>query len=194
MSPHWSYEHEARRGPRMERGDLRYVILSLLDERPSYGYEIIRALEDRFHGFYSPSPGTVYPTLQWLQDLGYVTASEENGRTMYTITDEGRRFLAAQGPKVEEVWDRMGGWWDASGFDPRQFHREMRDFGRDLGEMFKNLKHDARWASPEKMRRVREVIARAGREIDDILREPEPRPSEPGPDHPRTPDDTVRDV
>ncbi len=182
MSRRWGFEGESRHGPRMERGDLRYMILSLLDERPSYGYEIIRALEDRFHGFYSPSPGTVYPTLQWLQDLGYVTATEENGRKMYTITDEGRRFLAAQGPKVEEVWERMGNFWGWGwgGFDPKDLHREMRDFGREMRDMFKDFQRDARWASPEKMRRIREVIARAGREIDAILREPEPRPGEAG--------------
>ncbi len=169
--PHGPWFDEGRRGPRMERGDLRYVILDLLENQPSYGYELIRALEDRFHGFYSPSPGTVYPTLQWLQDLGYVTAAEQDGRKMYTITDEGRRFLAARGPKVEEVWERMAGWW--SPFDRHEFHGEMRDFAREMRDMGKNLRHDMRWADPDKLRRVREVVTRAAREIDAILHEPE---------------------
>ena len=64
----------------MERGDLRYVLLDLLKDRPSYGYELIQALEERFHGFYTPSAGTVYPTLQWLQDLGYLSVAEQDGR------------------------------------------------------------------------------------------------------------------
>lgn len=193
----------------MERGDLRFVILDLLEERPSYGYELIRALEERFHGFYSPSPGTVYPTLQWLQDLGYVTVADQEGRKMYTITDEGRRFLAARGPKVEEVWERMSGFWGGpwGGFDHREFREEMREFGREMRDMGRDLRQDMRWASPEKLRRVREVVARAAREIDAILHEAEPRqagssgrpqpadvgtaprPDEPSPDRPRETDD-----
>src|SRR5262249_21978894 len=68
------------RGGRMfEQGDLKYVILQLLDEKPRHGYEIIKELEDRFGGAYSPSPGTVYPTLTMLEDLGYARASSEEG-------------------------------------------------------------------------------------------------------------------
>jgi DNA-binding PadR family transcriptional regulator len=162
----------------MERGDLRYVILDLLKERPSYGYELIQALEERFHGFYTPSAGTVYPTLQWLQDLSYVSVAEQDGRKMYTITDEGRRFLAERQEKVDEVWGRMGAWW---GGPPthrgmhEEWHdvgREMHDLGREMRDHFKDLRHDARWASPDQIRRVREVVARASREIAEILRQP----------------------
>ena len=114
------------RGGRFGRGDLRLVILEMLENHPSYGYEIMRALEQRFHGFYSPSAGTIYPTLQWLQDLGYVTVAEQDGRKIYTITDEGRRFLAAGEPRVDEIWERMRGW--AGPFDQREFREEMRHF------------------------------------------------------------------
>jgi len=163
----------------MERGDLRYVILDLLKERPSYGYELIQALEERFHGFYSPSAGTVYPTLQWLQDLGYVSVAEQDGRKMYTITDEGRRFLADRQEKVDEVWKRMGAWWGGPPMhrgtheEWRNFGRELHDLGREMRDLFKNSRYEARWASPDQVRRVREVVARAGREIEEILRQPE---------------------
>jgi DNA-binding PadR family transcriptional regulator len=176
MAPWNRYEDEGRHGHRFGRGDLKFVILGLLEDHPSYGYEIMRALEDRFHGFYSPSPGTVYPTLQWLQDLGYVTVAEQDGRKTYTITDEGRRFLAARGPRVEEVRERMRSW--APPFDTKEFHQQMHDFAAEMRDMAKDLRHDARWASPDKLRRVREVVIRAGREIEDILREPEPRPDQ----------------
>jgi DNA-binding PadR family transcriptional regulator len=164
----------------MERGDLRYVILDLLKDRPSYGYELMQALEERFHGFYTPSAGTVYPTLQWLQDLGYVSVAEQDGRKMYTLTEAGRRFLAERKEKVDEVWERFGSWW---GCGPgmhrwtrdewRDVSREMHDLGREVREMFRSFRQEARWASPEKLRRLREVIERAGREIEQILREPE---------------------
>ena len=175
MSPR-GFEHEGWRGFRMERGDLRYVILDLLKDRPSYGYELIQALEERFHGFYSPSAGTVYPTLQWLQDLGYVSVAEQDGRKMYTITDagarvpggaqgEGRRGLGADGglwgggPQMHDEW--------------REFGREMHDLGREMRDIFKDLRLEARRVSPEKLSRVREVVMQATRDIEKILREPE---------------------
>jgi DNA-binding PadR family transcriptional regulator len=196
---HWErYERDARRGHRLERGDLRFVILDLLEEHPSYGYELIHALEERFHGFYSPSPGTIYPTLQWLEDLGYVTVSEQDGRKMYAITDEGRRFLAASQPRVDEIWTRLRGWW--SPFDHKEFRDDMHDFMHDMQDMVKDLRHEARWADPDKLRRVREVVMRAGREIDDILREPPARPgparpaAAPGPNGGPGPDDGPRET
>ena len=173
------YGHERWRGPRMERGDLRYVLLDLLKDRPSYGYELIQALEERFHGFYTPSAGTVYPTLQWLQDLGYLSVAEQDGRKVYTVTDEGRSHLEERKAKVDEVWRRMGARW---GGPPVQremneewqaFGREMHEMMREMRELFKGFRRDARWATPEQMRRAREVIARAGKEVEEILRQPE---------------------
>jgi DNA-binding PadR family transcriptional regulator len=82
-----------RRGRVFEKGDLKYVILDLLKDEPSHGYELIRALEERFRGFYSPSPGSIYPTLQLLEDLGHVTVTQRDGKKVYTITEQGRGFL-----------------------------------------------------------------------------------------------------
>lgn len=178
MSPR-GFEHQGWQGFRMERGDLRYVILDLLKERPSYGYEIIQALEQRFHGFYSPSAGTVYPTLQWLQDLGYVNVAEQDGRKMYTITDAGQTFLVERKARVEEVWERMGAFWGGHHGpemrdDWRDLGREMRDLGREMGELFKDVRHEARRLSPEKLDQVREVISQASRDIEKILRQDAP--------------------
>jgi len=173
---HWEGFEHSHHGPRAERGDLKYIILDLLDKQPSYGYEIIRALEDRFHGFWAPSPGAVYPTLQWLEDLGYVTVAERDGRKVYTITEEGRRFLAAQRERVDEVKERMRGWW--SPFDQHEFREELHNLMHELKDMGKDLTRDARWADPDKVRRVREVVQRASREIEDILREPRQKPAD----------------
>ena len=80
-----------------EQGDLKFVILRLLDEKPRHGYEIIKEIEERFGGMYSPSPGTVYPTLTMLEDLGYARARpEESGKKIYEITEEGRAHLARE--------------------------------------------------------------------------------------------------
>src|SRR5208282_4613403 len=81
-----------REGGRVfDHGDLRLVVMALLAERPRYGYEIIKALEERVGGGYSPSPGVVYPNLTLLEEVGHATISEEHGgRKLYTLTDEGK--------------------------------------------------------------------------------------------------------
>ena len=135
-------------GGRFGRGDLRLVILEMLEDHPSYGYEIMRALEQRFHGFYSPSAGTIYPTLQWLQDLGYVTVSEQEGRKNYTITEEGRRFLAAGEPRVDEIWERMRGW--AGPFEQREFRDEMRRFTDEMRELGRDVLRRGPLGQPRK--------------------------------------------
>src|SRR5918911_1521235 len=73
-------------GRMFEQGDLKYVILRLLEEKPRHGYEVIKELEERFRGLYSPSPGTVYPTLTMLEEMGYARGTqEEGGKKIYEI-------------------------------------------------------------------------------------------------------------
>ena len=96
-----------RRGQVFESGEMKYVILRLLREKPRHGYEIIKALEERFGGWYSPSPGTVYPTLQLLEDQGYVRVVETEGRKTYHITAEGEAFLDEHRDTIDEMFDRV---------------------------------------------------------------------------------------
>lgn len=74
---------------RAQRGDLEPIILRLLGEKPMHGYEIIRTLEERSHGFWRPSPGSVYPILQFLEEQDLVASREEQGKKVYAITDKG---------------------------------------------------------------------------------------------------------
>jgi DNA-binding PadR family transcriptional regulator len=153
-------------GRRFGRGDLKYVILDLLKEQPRHGYDIIRALEDRFHGFYSPSPGSVYPTLQLLEDQGYVTSTEQDGKRIYTITDEGTKFLAEREDVMEGVRSRMRGEWGANASpEVRQLVQEVAQIGQLL------FRQGARGAlhDPEKVRRLRDVVARTRAEIESIF-------------------------
>src|SRR5689334_2417059 len=89
------------RGGRLPRvfdqGDLRYVLLQLISEKPSHGYDLIKAIEEKFGGMYSPSPGIVYPNLSLLEELGYLRseAAPEGTRKLYTITEEGTNYLTA---------------------------------------------------------------------------------------------------
>ena len=101
---HW----RGRAGRLFEQGDLKYVILRLLEEKPRHGYEIIKELESRFGGSYAPSPGTVYPTLTMLEDLGFArVVPEEGGKKIYEITDEGRKHLAEHSTTVDDIFERI---------------------------------------------------------------------------------------
>jgi len=91
-----------------DQGDLRYVILKLISEKPSYGYEIIKAIEDRLAGAYAPSPGIVYPTLTLLEELGFIKVQETNGpRKLFAITPEGEEALAQNRATVDAIFARM---------------------------------------------------------------------------------------
>src|SRR5881394_1287666 len=120
----------ARAGRVFEQGDLKYVILRLLEEKPRHGYEIIKELEDRFGGAYSPSPGTVYPTLTMLEDLGYAKAiQDDGGRKVYEITPEGSAYLKEHSSTVDSIFDRiarfMEGFLDAPMMDVNNAFRRV---------------------------------------------------------------------
>jgi DNA-binding PadR family transcriptional regulator len=90
-------------------GELRLLLLAMIAERPRHGYELIKAIEERFGGSYSPSPGVIYPTLSWLDDMGYARIeAEEAGRKRYRITAEGEAFLVANRAAADELLARAG--------------------------------------------------------------------------------------
>ena len=100
--PRWGGHGEGRGGGRgdwfrvgrmLAQGDLKLLALALIAEQPRHGYELIKLIEDKTRGAYSPSPGVVYPTLTFLEEAGYVTAESEGAKKRYTITDEGRAYL-----------------------------------------------------------------------------------------------------
>ncbi|MBW0445078.1 PadR family transcriptional regulator [bacterium M00.F.Ca.ET.228.01.1.1] len=89
------------RGRKFTSDDLQLLLLALIDAQPSHGYELIKALETRSNGFYSPSPGMVYPALTYLEELGYVTVQLEGNRKRYELAQAGRDYLAANRERVE---------------------------------------------------------------------------------------------
>ena len=99
---------EMMRARRMlAQGDLRLLALALIAQAPRHGYEIIKLVEEKTGDWYSPSPGIVYPTLTYLEEAGYVTASTEGSKKLYTITDEGKAYLDANGDIIKVVLDRL---------------------------------------------------------------------------------------
>src|ERR1700737_4594721 len=96
-----------RAGRMLAQGDLRLIALALIAEQPRHGYDIIKQLEEKTSGWYSPSPGIVYPTLTYLEEVGHLTSQADGAKKLYTITDEGRAYLEDNREVVETVMNRL---------------------------------------------------------------------------------------
>ncbi|HEX4261719.1 MAG TPA: PadR family transcriptional regulator [Acetobacteraceae bacterium] len=158
-------------GRRFSSADLQLVLLALLAERPAHGYELIRALEERSGGFYTPSPGVIYPALIYLDEIGHAAVEPEGNRKLYRITEAGRRHLEANrgttdamlealrrvGGRMEQVREAFAGLDD---LDPRaadELHRARHA-----------LKHAlirSRGCAPDEARRIAAILDRATAEI-----------------------------
>ena len=140
-----------------ERGDLKFVILRLISKRPMHGYEVMKALEEKSKGYYRPSPGSVYPTLQMLEDEGYVTVEKREGKKIYTITDEGAAYLADNEDVVDEVFERV------EHFTDRFFGGDMRALSRSFSKLAQLTFDQAfQWgAEPEDLARMNEILEKA---------------------------------
>lgn len=166
-----------RAGRMLAQGDLRLLALALIEQQPRHGYEIIKLIEEKTGGWYSPSPGTVYPTLTYLEEAGYVTVEAEGSKKLYTITAEGRAYLdanrgivdavlgrlAAAGEKIAWVNKMMGGERD------RERERSSRLPSLVVAAL-DNLREAAgqrleAGADPDAETRIVEILARAAAEI-----------------------------
>ncbi len=147
-----------------DRGDLKYMILELLRDRPMHGYEVMRALEETAHGAYKASPGSVYPTLQSLEDDGYVASEEKDGRKVYTITDWGLEFLDSNRDRVEQILHRIGDF--AKHFSGAHMTDVTRSFMRLAQASFEQTVR--RVKDEDSLDLVREILERAAREIENV--------------------------
>lgn len=154
------------RGGRMfDQGDLKFVILQLLEAKPRHGYEIIKELEERSGGRYTPSPGTVYPTLTMLEDMGYATIeAEAGGKKVYSITDEGRAYLTENKQTADDVFERLSE-LGASIFGDgiRPAHEAMGSLGRAYWRATMRQP-----ASGETISKVIDILKRAAGEIEEL--------------------------
>jgi DNA-binding PadR family transcriptional regulator len=157
--------HEMSRGRghgrgrhRVRRGDVRSAVLALLDDRPMHGYEMITELEERTGGRWRPSAGSIYPTLQLLEDEGLVSAEEVEGRKVYSLTEAGREAAPARTGEARP--------WEEGDEDSPRF--EVRK------ELFKTVgaaKSVARGDDEEQMQRAAEILKDARRKLYGLLAE-----------------------
>ena len=148
-----------------QKGDLKYVILDLIKDKPRHGYEIIRELEELSHGLYTPSPGAVYPTLQMLEEMGYATAVERDGRKVYTIAEEGVNFLAERKDSADEVRSQMKNRWSFKNIG------KMATMMKEYHALDNLVGWGLRSMDADKMQRIKQVLKDAAGAIKAILEE-----------------------
>jgi DNA-binding PadR family transcriptional regulator len=148
---------EKRTGTRAGRGEVRAAVLALLAEQPMHGYQIIREIEERSHGSWKPSAGSIYPTLQLLSDEGIVSTEESNGRKIYSLTEAGREEVAEA--KGSVPWEQ-GGSASGSGFAA---------LPKAGGELAQAAAQVGRTGSAEQIQEAVAVLDEARRKLYSIL-------------------------
>src|SRR6195256_5586382 len=151
----WGWGRGPRgRGRKARRGDIRTAALLLLAEEPRNGYQIMQEVQERSDGVWRPSPGSVYPALQQLEDEGLIRSEEAEGRRQYVLTDAGRAQVQERGADKPAPWEQMSG--------------EVSDEAHELGKLMRELASAfvqvMRTGSEAQMARAREVLSTARRD------------------------------
>jgi DNA-binding PadR family transcriptional regulator len=156
----------------LAQGDLRLLALALIAEAPRHGYEIIKLIEEKTADWYSPSPGIVYPTLTYLEEAGYVTAASEGAKKLYTITEEGRAYLATNRELADVVLDRLAALGERVNRWRRAARGEEREQRRALPQLVEATLQHLRETigkrldnDPDAEARLVEILARAAAEL-----------------------------
>jgi DNA-binding PadR family transcriptional regulator len=162
-----------RTGRKLASDDLQLLLLALIAEKPSHGYDLIKVLEERSGGYYVPSPGMIYPALTYLEEAGQATIEPEGTKKLYRISEEGRRHLEQNRTaaddliaQLERIGRRMGdvrrafaGDGDEAGEEGDT--NELRQARRELRRVLRERKR----GTPEESRRIAEILRRAAADI-----------------------------
>jgi DNA-binding PadR family transcriptional regulator len=150
---------------RFLRGHLNQIILEIIKDKPRHGYDVIKGIEEKFHGLYSPSAGSVYPILQALEDQGFLTSSQEGGKKVYSMTAAGKRKLKENRDRFSEMrehlrkhFGEMGGYRDLMG-----------EMGETMHSVFGKLREQGA-PTPETVKKLRLAMVDFKGAVEDILR------------------------
>lgn len=156
---------------RLSSQDLQLVILALLAEKPAHGYELIKIIEERSEGFYTPSPGVIYPALTYLEEVGYTSVAQDGGRKLYSITPQGEAYLAEQrgtADAILQALSRIGRRMD----EVREAFAGVSDLDADASDELQRARHNLKRALRSKhgsdsaeARRIAGILERAAAEI-----------------------------
>jgi DNA-binding PadR family transcriptional regulator len=156
------------RGPKVGRGDVRAAILVLLAEEPMHGYQVIQELTERSGGVWRPSPGSIYPTLQLLEDEGLIRGEESEGRRVFHLTDAGKAAVQSRGDKARAPWESFG---DAAPLI------DLREEGFGVAAAVMQV---AQTGSERQVARAKEILNDARKSLYRLLAEDEPASEEDG--------------
>ena len=152
------------RGRKARRGDIRTAALLLLAEEPRNGYQIMQEVQERSDGVWRPSPGSVYPALQQLEDEGLIRSQESEGRKLFALTDAGRAYVEERGEDKPAPWEQMSG-------DVSDLAHELGRLIREVASAFTQV---MRTGSEAQMGEARKVLAAARRDLYRILADGDP--------------------
>jgi len=152
------------RGRLFDAGDIKMVILRLLADQPSYGYQLIKTMEERLAGGYTPSAGVIYPTLTMLEEEGYATASTENNKRVYSLTQEGIEFLEANKERIGELFERLE--QAGRGFERGRSPELMKAFMNLKGAVVARVSRES--VTADQIKKITEAINAAAKAIDEL--------------------------
>ena len=147
-----------------DAGEIRLVILRLLSSEPSYGYQLIKTMEERLGGGYTPSAGVVYPTLTMLEEEGLIAAAQTEGKKVYSVTEEGLKYLEENKERVGQLFERLEE--TGRGFKRGRSPELMKAFMDLRGAVASKVWR--RNASPEQIKKIAEAIHAAAKAIDEL--------------------------
>jgi DNA-binding PadR family transcriptional regulator len=152
------------RGRVFDSGDIKYVILQLLAEQPSYGYQLIKTMEQRLSGGYAPSPGVIYPTLTLLEEEGLAAAAVSDNKKTYSLTAEGLAYVEANKQRIEELFSRL----EETGrsFERGRSPEIMKAFMNLRGAVVARISRES--IKPEQIQKIVEAINSAAKAIDEL--------------------------
>lgn len=152
------------RGRKARRGDIRTAALLLLAEEPRNGYQIMQEVEERSDGVWRPSPGSVYPALQQLEDEGLIRSEEIDGRKLFQLTEAGREYVNERGEDKPAPWEQMSG--DVSD--------QAHELGRLIREVASAFTQVVKTGSEAQMGEARKVLTRTRKDLYRILADGDP--------------------
>ncbi len=162
------FQDNQRQSRLFKKGDLKYVILDIVKDCPSHGYDITSVLEERFHGLYSPSAGSIYPILQFLENVNYVTSFRKDGKNVYTITDAGKSFLKEEKETTDKIKERFHGLWCCPDKEYLQDVRAILNYSSEIRYIIGRI---AVSKDTSKVSGIKEILAKAFTEIKEITEE-----------------------
>lgn len=160
----WTYPPWRRRGRFFGVGEVRLAILSLLSDGPKNGYELMKELEARSGGSYRMSAGTLYPTLQQLEDEGLIRPEPKDGKKLYQLTDLGKKEVEREREAIDEIWRRASHWGDWAQWMGPGTAMIAGPLGALMKSAFRAMKHSG--GDQTRTGRIQEILDRARHELD----------------------------